>query len=163
MTRIDRDNVWTTGIEWVVLFKRSVLDAVGGYDPSVGIGASTPWQSCEAQDIVLRALEKGFVCMFDPDVFGHHAELDIRDPAMLRKGRAYARGFGYVLRVHRYSVHDAASWILRPTARALLALARGDLTLFAYYRNVAFGRFEGWRGKVLLHPSSAGTQRVSPA
>ena len=29
----------------------------------------------------------------------------------------------------------------------MLSLARGDVTLFAYYRNVALGRLEGWRGK----------------
>ena len=148
VTRIDRYNVWTTGIEWVVLFKRAVLDGVGGYDPAIGVGAATPWQSCEAQDIVLRAIDKGFVCVFDPCLFGHHAELDIRDPSMQRKGRAYARGLGHVLRVHRYSARSAASWVVRPSVRALISLAKGDLTLFAYYRNVAMGRLEGWRGKV---------------
>ena len=144
VTRIDRDNVWTTGIEWMVLFKREVLDALRGYDIGIGIGAATPWQSCEAQDIVLRALDAGFVCVFDPSVFGHHAELDIRDPSMLRKGRA-----GHVLRAHRYPTRAAVSWVLRPSARALLSLAKGDTTLFAYYRNVALGRLEGWRGRVM--------------
>ena len=148
VTRIDRDNVWTTGIEWVVVFKRAVLEAVGGYDVAIGVGAATPWQSCEAQDIVLRALAKGYVCVFDPSIYGHHAELDIRDAAMLRKGRAYARGLGHVLRLHRYPARAAASWILRPSLRAALSLARGDRTLFAYYRNVALGRLEGWRGRV---------------
>ena len=161
VTRIDRDNVWTTGIEWVVLFKRAVLDAVGGYDVGIGVGATTPWQSCEAQDIVLRALDKGFVCMFDPSVFGHHAELDIRDPAMLRKGRAYARGLGHVLRVHKYPARAAASWVLRPSVRAMLSLARGDRTLFSYYRNVALGRLEGWRGKVSVPPAVAAAPRTA--
>ena len=162
-TRIDRDNVWTTGIEWVVLFKRAVLDAVGGYDPGIGVGATTPWQSCEAQDIVLRALDRGFVCVFDPCLFGHHAELDIRDPSMLRKGRAYARGFGHLLRVHRYSSRSAASWIIRPSVRALMSLAKGDFTLSAYYRNVALGRLEGWRGKVPGQGSIASSARERAA
>lgn len=157
VTRIDRDNVWTTGIEWVVLFKREVLEAVAGYDSGIGVGAATPWQSCEAQDIMLRALAAGFVCVFDPSVFGHHAELDIRDASMLRKGRAYARGFGHVLRLHRYPARAAVSWVLRPTVRAALSLAKGDRTLFAYYRNVALGRLEGWRGKV---PGRNGSDRA---
>ena len=158
VTQIDRANVWTTGIEWVVLFDRAVLDSVGGYDVGIGVGATTPWQSCEAQDIVLRALDKNFVCVFDPSVYGHHAELDIRDAAMLRKGRAYARGLGHVLRVHKYSKKAAASWILRPTVRAGIALARGDVTLFAYYRNVALGRLEGWRGRVMAQPAAGGAK-----
>ena len=163
VTRIDRDNVWTTGIEWVVLFERAVLEAVGGYDVAIGVGATTPWQSCEAQDIVLRALDKGFTCVFDPSVYGHHAELDIRDAGMLRKGRAYARGLGHVLRVHHYPAKAAASWVLRPTARAMISLARGDVTLFAYYRNVALGRLEGWRGRVPVPRADGTAKQTVPA
>ena len=149
VTRIDRRNVWTTGIEWVVLFKRDVLAMTSGYDVDIGIGAATPWQSCEAQDIMLRAVRAGYVCMFDPDVFGHHAELDIRSDAMRRKGRTYARGFGYVLRRHRYSVSSAMTWIVRPIARASQSILRGDRVAAGYYVNVALGRFEGWQMKLI--------------
>ncbi len=145
VTTVTRDNVFTTGIEWAVLFKREVLEATGGYDPDIGVGAATPWQSCEAQDIMLRALATGFACVFDPSVHGHHAELDARSPAMLRKGRAYARGLGYVLRLHGYPPTALGRWVLRPVARAGLSLLRGDLKLCRYYRNVALGRWEGWR------------------
>lgn len=148
-TRIRRDNVFTTGIEWVVFFKRGVLESVGGYDPDVGVGASTPWQACEGQEIMLRALANGFACHFDPGVYGHHAELDIRNPSMLTKGRGYARGLGYVLRRHGFPKRAAAGWVLRPAARAVLSLVKADTQLFAYYRNVTLGRLEGWmmRGK----------------
>ncbi len=144
-TTITRDNVWTAGIEWVIFFKREVFETLGGFDPGIGIGAETPWQSCEAQDIMLRALETGLHCVFDPAVYGHHAELDIRSPAMLRKGRAYARGFGYVLRRHRYPLRQVADWLLRPAIRGILAILKGDRTLAAYYGNVLAGRLEGWR------------------
>lgn len=147
-TRIDRGNVWTTGIEWVVLFERAVLDAVGGYDPDIGVGASTPWQACEGQDIMLRALAKGCTCWFDPAVYGHHAELDAHDASMIRKGRGYARGLGYVLRLHEFPVRDAAKWVARPIVGAGLSLMRGKTHLARYYANVALGRWEGWRMKV---------------
>ena len=96
---------------------------------------------------MLRALDRGFACVFDPGVYGHHAELDIHAPAMLRKGRGYARGLGYVLRLHRYPATALARWVLRPTARAGLSLLRGDLGLARYYHAVALGRLEGWRRK----------------
>lgn len=144
-TTITRDNVWTAGIEWVIFFKREVFETLGGFDPGIGIGADTPWQSCEAQDIMLRALEAGLHCVFDPAVYGHHAELDIRSPAMLRKGRAYARGFGYVLRRHRYPLRQVADWLLRPAIRGILSILKGDRMLAAYYGNVLAGRLEGWR------------------
>ena len=98
-TTITRDNVWTAGIEWVIFFKREVFETLGRVrSRHRDRGRRRRGQSCEAQDIMLRALETGLHCVFDPAVYGHHAELDIRSPAMLRKGRAYARGFGYVLR-----------------------------------------------------------------
>ncbi len=146
---ITRANVWTTGIEWVVFFRRAVLDAVGGYDVGVGVGAATPWQACEGQDIMLRALGRGFACFYDPALYGHHAELAIEDRSMLRKGRAYGRGLGHVLRRHGYGAAAAAGWIARPMARAALALARGRTRQTRYYANVALGRAEGWLGRVL--------------
>ncbi len=144
-TPIDRSNVFITGIEWVVFFKRAALDTVGGYDVGIGVGAATPWQACEGQDIMLRALAAGAACVFDPSVYGHHAELDIAAPAMLRKGRGYARGLGYVLRRHGYPSSALASWVVRPLMRAGIALLRGDRRRCAYYRAVAIGRYEGWR------------------
>lgn len=149
-TQVTRHNVWTTGIEWVAFFKRPVLDRIGGYDTEIGIGAQSPWQSCEGQDAVLRALAAGFRCWFDPAVFGHHAELDIRSPAMLSKGRAYARGFGYVLRRHRFSTADAVRWVARPLARAAQAFVYRDRLSIAYYCNVALGRWEGWRMRTFV-------------
>ena len=164
VTRIDRDKVWTTGIEWVVFFKREVLDAVGGYDPDIGGGAATPWQSCEGQDIMLRALAAGYACVFDPGIYGHHAELDVRSPAMLRKGRAYARGFGYVLRRHHYPLSQVANWLLRPAVRGALTLAKGDATTARYCGTVLLGRFAGWtmKGRTLA-PSPAAAVLGRPA
>ena len=149
LTAINRANVWTTGIEWVVFFKREVLEAVGGYDPDIGVGAATPWQACEGQDIMLRALAKGFRCWFDPAVYGHHAELDVRSPAMSKKGRAYARGFGYVLQAHGYPSLQVANWLLRPAIRGALALLKGDVAQASYCSNVVLGRLEGWRRRLI--------------
>jgi glycosyltransferase involved in cell wall biosynthesis len=143
--RIDRRNVWISGIEWVMLFKKSALVALGGFDEDVGVGASTPWQACEGQEILLRALEHGQKCCFDPAFYGHHARFDeIPAKALRAKGRAYGRGLGYVLRLHRYNSMVAANWIGRPLARLLLSAARGDLSASAYFFNVALGRLEGY-------------------
>lgn len=155
-TRIDRANVWTTGIEWVVFFKRAAFDAIGGYDPAIGVGAATPWQSCEAQDIMLRAIAAGFACVFDPEIYGHHALFDINTPAMRRKGRSYARGLGYVLRVHRYSPLQMARWLLRPSLRGGLALLKGDLNQASYCLQIVLGRYEGCRMALLTRATEAG-------
>jgi glycosyltransferase involved in cell wall biosynthesis len=147
---IDRANVWTTGIEWVTFFKRSALFAVGGYDTDIGPGAPTPWGSCEAQDIMLRAIARGFKCFYDPSLYGHHVELNIYNPdtAMCRKGRMYARGCGYVLRIHGYWLASLAKLVSRPIVGALVYLLGCNIRRFFYYLNVALGRLEGWSGRL---------------
>lgn len=146
--KVTRRNVWTTQIEWMVFFRKPALAALGGYDENIGIGASSPWQSCEGQDIVLRALEAGLVAWFDPALAGHHAELDTLNPneAMRAKGRAYARGFGHVLRKHAYSLGDAAYWSARPAFNMLRGALKGNAAQTRYFASVAAGRLEGFFG-----------------
>jgi glycosyltransferase involved in cell wall biosynthesis len=147
---INRANVWTTGIEWTLFFKKSTLVAVGGFDPGIGIGASTPWQSCEGQDIMLRALAKHQKGYYNPTLYGHHATFDIEAEAGIQgKGRKYGRGAGYVLRLHQYGLLSALIWIGRPMIGLVLFLLRGKLKHVQYYRNVALGRFEGWSGRLI--------------
>ncbi|NWG45607.1 MAG: glycosyltransferase family 2 protein [Alphaproteobacteria bacterium] len=150
-TDITRRNVWITQIEWVAFFRRAVLEAVNGYDETIGVGAASPWQSCEGPDIVLRALAAGFRGRFDPALFGHHAELDTREPdaAMRRKGRAYARGMGYVLRRHGYPPGEAAYWCARSLANMGRALIEGSPRRTGYFAELALGRAEGWLKRTL--------------
>lgn len=148
---INRSNVWVSGIEWVMLFKISALLAVNGFDEDVGVGASTPWQACEGQDILLRALDRGLICCFDPALYGHHANFDeTPSKAKRAKGRAYGRGLGYVMRLHRYKFISAANWISRPLVRLLLSFGKGDLEGGVYFFNVFLGRLEGYVGRTFL-------------
>ncbi|MGA7807101.1 glycosyltransferase family A protein [Bradyrhizobium sp.] len=146
---VNRKNVWTTQIEWTVAFRLTALQKVCGYDASIGVGALTPWQACEGQDIVLRALMQGLKCYYDNALYGHHAELDIYNPdeKMRRKGRMYGRGLGHVLRIHRYGYASILNWLLRPFVRAALALVTGKIGRSRYYLDVALGRWEGWSGR----------------
>jgi len=149
--KVVRSRVWTTQIEWVAVFRRTCLQALGGYDPDLGVGAATPWQACEGQDIVLRALAMGAACWYDPDLFGHHAELPTAHPddALVRKARAYGRGMGYVLRRHGWGWGERLYWVARPCARAGLRLLRRNLPAARYFQQVAIGRLEGALGWLL--------------
>ena len=142
---IDVENVWTTAIEWIVFFERAVLSSVDGFDEDIGIGAATPWQSSEIQDIILRSIQSGYSCWYDPMITGYHEEMVIGRPdeRLLRKARGYARGMGFVLHAHRYSIPRQAIWIARPIARAVVSLFRGRHDLLPYYAHVAIGRLEG--------------------
>ena len=141
---VDRSNVWISGIEWMMLFRTSALQSAGGFDETIGVGAPTPWQACEAQDIILRALEKGLKCHFDPSFYGHHDEFDI---SVQSKGRAYGRGLGYVLRIHNYGTVAEVMWVCRPIARLVLSALKGDVSESGYLLDVSLGRLEGCLGR----------------
>lgn len=148
---IDRITAWTTAIEWIVFFRRTVLEAIDGFDDDIGIGAATPWQSSEIQDIIIRAIEAGFSCRYDPAVVGHHEEIVLGRPdaRVLRKARGYARGMGFVLRLHGYSIAMQSHWVARPLAGSMVSLMRGRWRMAAYYCQVALGRVEGALGQTL--------------
>jgi len=142
-------NVFTTQIEWVVFFRRPVFDRPGaGFDEDIGVGADTPWQSCEGPDITIRAIRAGLRVHYDPALYAHHPELDTRTPdaAMRAKGRRYARGMGHVIRKHGYGLMFLANYLVRPVGGAGLSLLQGNLARCIYYLNVAVGRAEGFAG-----------------
>jgi glycosyltransferase involved in cell wall biosynthesis len=145
---VDLRNVFTTQIEWVVFFKRAVFEALEGFDEDIGVGAATPWQSCEGPDITIRALRAGFKVYYDPALYAHHPELDTRHPdsAMRAKGRRYARGMGHVIKKHRYGFAYLANYLVRPMGGACLSVLEGNLKRCLYYLNVAVGRAEGYAG-----------------
>lgn len=143
---VTRKNVWTTQIEWMAFFKRDLLSALGGYDPVIGVGAASPWQACEGQELVLRALSRGAKITFDPALFGHHASLYSEKPSkqLIEKSRKYARGHGRVLKMHGYSTLDIGFWVSRPSLKAAYHLARLRFKLSEQALNTAIGRFEGY-------------------
>lgn len=145
---ITRRNAWTTQIEWLAVFRRGLIERLGGYDEEIGVGAASPWQSAEAQDLMLRALGQGARCWYDPDLNGHHDELgrDGTDDAVRRKARRYGRGAGFVLRKHRLGWATSAYWVGRPAAGALLAAASGRTGLARLHAGTALGRLEGLTG-----------------
>jgi len=148
--RITRRNAWVSAIEWMIFFKRTSLETLGGFDETIGPGSGSLWQANEGHELILRALRLGMPGVYDPSLFAHHAELNIYTPdeAMIRKGRAYARGMGFVLRKSGYGPLWAAYWIARASVNSGLALARGNAPQFRYYSNLVIGRLEGY----LKHP-----------
>lgn len=141
----ERGQVWNTQIEWVAFFSHSLLERLHGYDEEVGIGADSPWQACEGQEIVLRALEMGAKCFYDPGLVGRHAEIVVSRPnkATLRKAQGYARGMGYVLRKHQFGLISFTYWIARALVRAAIMLVILRPLEARYYAVVALGRLQG--------------------
>ena len=139
---VGRGNIWQTQIEWMVLMRRPVLEATGGYDPALGVGAYCG--SCEGQDLTLRACAAGFRQYYDPALTGQHPDVLHRpDAATARKCRAYGRGMGHVLRQHGFGRAVQAKYLLRPLLRAAFNLARGRVGEANLALNTVLGRWEG--------------------
>lgn len=146
--RINKGNVWVCQIEWATFVRRSLLNALHGYDEELGLGADTPWQSAEGPDLILRAIEAGAGCFFDPSLSGFHEEIQRRrpDPVTVAKLRSYGRGKGYVLRKHRYSVLQMAYWCGRSLTNVVRWAAVGDFATARAFWQVFIGRVEGCLG-----------------
>lgn len=121
-TPLDRWNVWTV-IEMGILLRRSLFDEVGGFDESFGPGSSTPWQVAEGTDLLLRIAERHpeLASRFewlpsDVRVDGISTAFGLTVAERRRKLRAYGRGTGRAMAVHRYPLW----WILAFTLAGLL-------------------------------------------
>lgn len=144
---VEKRNVFITQIEWVVFFRTDVIRSLGGYDEDIGVGASSPWQASEGQDITLRALQAGYKVYYDPAIIAHHPELDTYTPdvKMREKARAYGRGMGYVLGKYRFSAAAIGTYLFRPSVGCLLSAFRFQFGRAGYYINSLTGRLLGIR------------------
>ncbi|TDN88389.1 glycosyltransferase family A protein [Microbacterium sp. BK668] len=107
-TELDIWNVWAV-IEMGILLRRSLFDEIGGFDEAIGPGAPSPWQVAEGTDLLLRALEKRpelarrFAWLpHDVYVEGISTAFGLTRQERRRKMRAYGRGTGHAMSVHRY-------------------------------------------------------------
>lgn len=148
---ITRKNVWTTQIEWLAVWRRDMFEKVGGFDEEVGVGAETPWQSAEGQELMLRVLAAGGRAWYDPTLIGHDDGIDLEavDGGLLRKVRGYGRGMGYVIRRHRLGFAPAATFLFRSFSGAALSALSGKISTARYYAATGVGRLEGLTGRCL--------------
>lgn len=142
---IDRGNVWTRGVSISVFLRRRVVEQVGEFDETLGIGAGTSWGSGEETDYLLRALEQGFTLQYEPTLAVYHPQVRADfGPAAVAAGRSYGMGMGRVLRKHGYPWWSAAYQAGGAGGRAALALVHGRPAEARLHVAVARGRARGW-------------------
>lgn len=118
---LTRRTVWGA-MEPATLFRRELFVAAGGFNPALGSGADSPWQSGEGPDLLLRMSEMAdFTVAWVGDIVVHsQTEFAHLLPAeRRRKQRNYGRGHGYVLRTWRYPLWYRAAHLV---AAALMPL-----------------------------------------
>lgn len=145
---LDRRSVWRA-IEPSMWVRQDVYAAAGGLREDLGTGADSPWQSGDGTELLLRVLAEGGTVLSRPDitVLGRGERRDLAPDAFVAKHRAYARGTGYVYRLHDYPLRARTRLVLAPLVKA----ARHDPSLplslrIALARTV--GRVEGLTGRV---------------
>ncbi len=146
---LDSENVWTV-LEPGLVMSSALFVSSGGFDESLGSGASTPWQSGEGTDLLLRIAQQSTVCRFmgHLSIFGKFETEGLDPRTRRRKLRAYGRGYGFVLTRWRYpKVRRFVSVIGALT----LCLRSRDKYSFLDGISIALGRVEGLFGLTLDH------------
>jgi GT2 family glycosyltransferase len=123
---IDRRNVFASGNSNTLFARTSVAREVDGFDESLGVGAATPFQSCEETDFLLRCLRRGHRLYFCHDFIVRHDQVDDSTAARFARARLYSKGYGRLLRLHGYGAGYLAIRIGRTIARGTICLAAGD-------------------------------------
>jgi glycosyltransferase involved in cell wall biosynthesis len=138
-------NVWQRATSITLFLRRGVIEAVGDFDETLGIGAGTFWGGGEDIDYALRAVEAGFKVYYRPDVLVFHPSPPVPDYSTLAdRAFRYGAGIGRVWRKHCYPLWLVAYYLLRPAGGTILSLVHGRKSK-AYYHFSGFrGRLTGW-------------------
>jgi glycosyltransferase involved in cell wall biosynthesis len=141
---LTRLGVFNRSISYAIFLRRTVIERVGRFDETLGLGAATPWQGGEDWDYQIRALDAGFRLHYRPEVLVYHDRLPPLDDQIVARTYRMSRGSGRILRRHRYPLWYVAWWFAGSLGLTLLALAQTDALRARYHWKSLMGKLEGW-------------------
>ncbi len=142
---LNRFSLFTRGISITIFLRRRVVERVGNFDETLGLGSGTPWGSGEESDYLIRAVNCGFAVMYLPDILVFHDDnISAHDKRARERAYSYSMGMGRLLRKHSYPWWFVSYNCIRPLGGALLALLKGRSNTLRYYIAVFLGRLAGW-------------------
>ncbi|WP_330084545.1 glycosyltransferase family 2 protein [Methylocystis iwaonis] len=145
---VDRHNVWFCGNSNTIFLRAELARKIGPFNEELGVGASTAFKSGEETDYVLRGLSLGAVAWFQSDLIVHHDQVGAgKAGASLERARAYAPGFGRVLRLH-YGAGYFLWRLARMFARTALSLVALDFTTARDKLEWMRGTIKGYRASL---------------
>jgi GT2 family glycosyltransferase len=99
---LDRTNLFvgSMGISYCIFLRQPVVEKVGAFDDSLGVGSGSPWGAGEESDYLLRAMASGNKLRYEPGIYVYHP--DKSGETTGARFLAYARGHGRVLRLNGY-------------------------------------------------------------
>lgn len=148
-TVLDRRTVWRA-IE-STMFVRSSFAA---FRPGIGPGSNSPWQAGEGTDLLLGMIHDGRRVIAAPEVvvLSPGERRSLSDQEWRTKLRSYARGTGYVLKLHRAGPIESLLFVFKPPIRLLIPPSTGRPTVRECLDTVV-GRLEGRLGRCFSAPN----------
>lgn len=121
----------------------------------IGLGSDSPWQAGAGSDLLLRIMAEGRAVLAAPDVvmLGDGERRTLTDEEWRTKLRSYARGVGYVLRLHGAGPVETAAHLALPWYRWVRRPPSGVRVPALDCFTATLGRAEGRAGRCL--PSGA--------
>jgi len=137
---IDLASVWTSVIEFNIFLRRESALALGGFDE--GMGPGSPFGSAEGNDLVCRAIARGWRAQYDLALRIIHPDKSLSDVAVERAER-YGRGLGFALRRNGAPAAMRFTFLARPLGGVAASLLRGRMHDAGYYWMTFRGRLAG--------------------
>lgn len=139
-------NVWQKAISYTIFLQKQLVDRVGLFDESLGVGAGTPWGSGEETDFLLRSMAAGAKLVHQGGLVVHHPDkaLDRTNDEIARSAR-YARGTGRVLRknIDLIGPGGVAYSVLRSCGGIMASLCRADWFSVKVFSTRLYGKVTG--------------------
>jgi glycosyltransferase involved in cell wall biosynthesis len=131
--QVSRTNFLACGNSNCLFVRADVFRVIGNFDLRLGVGAGTGFHSGEEADILLRVLDAGLRAEYRPDLIVHHDQVDSTvGEAQIRRAIQYGRGFGGLLRKHRFPLATIVYRVGRPLVGSILYRLVGKTTLGRY-------------------------------
>ena len=144
---IDRFNIWTTQTQYTTFYRKQVIDTTGQFNEELGTGTKTGRGAGEETEYMLRALDRGFNCKYDPELVVYHPEpLASFDAAAFKRCKSYNLAFGRVMRLARYPLWFVLYLSLRPVIGGTISMLTLRLKKCGYQFLSSYYRLRGWIG-----------------
>uniref|UniRef100_A0A7C4NRN7 Glycosyltransferase family 2 protein n=1 Tax=Thermodesulfobacterium geofontis TaxID=1295609 RepID=A0A7C4NRN7_9BACT len=147
---INCKNIFQTMISYTIFIKISdILDIF--FDEKLGVG--TFFSSAEETDFVYRMLKNGYKGFYYPEkiiIYHPLKGLDYKNPKDRQRAYTYGMGMGAFFKKHLVKNKDLSLlpsfikyFFIRPIGGMFLGLAKFNISMFLYYKNVLKGRWTG--------------------
>lgn len=96
--QLSTSDVWKNHNSISLFMKRKVIDSVGGFDETMGVGSY--YASSEETDYLIRILKAKFRVEYDPGILVQHEQVEDVKSLQMNRALSYGRGVGHLLKKH---------------------------------------------------------------